>query len=422
MTQNAGWGSTGAPGPGGPGGAPHWGGWAPPPPPKPGVVPLRPLGLGDIASASFATLGRHWKQLVGVMVAVQGIILLVMALLAGIAVTAVYDHIEPVFDPPYGQEPSAEHLVPFLVAAITLFVLLCVVGLLGMAVLTALCPAVLREAVMGRPTTFRAMWRTALRRTPAVLGALALTGLIAGAPVFAALAVGIPLVIASASGGDPSPEVVLLLPALVLLAAPVAVWLATRLGLAPAVAVMEEVGPVTALRRSAALVKGDWWRIFGITLVGSVIAMGVSYLIQMPFQFIGMFGMLPIMAEGGEGTGGPSTGMIVALVLGFSFILLGSGVSQMFQIAYTQLFSSLLYVDQRIRRENLASAILAELAAETPGTGPTATPGAPAAPPADAPPAQPEPPRTETGPQPDPRPNGQADGQPNGQADGQADS
>ncbi len=188
---------------------------------------------------------------------------------------------------------------------------------------------------------------------------------------------------------------------------------------------MEEAGPVAALRRSAALVKGDWWRIFGITLVGSMIAMGVSYLIQMPFQFIGMFGMLPFMAEGGEGTG-PSTGMIVALVFGFSFILLGSGVSQMFQIAYTQLFSSLLYVDQRMRRENLASAILAELAAETAGTGPTATPGAPgtpaapgapAAPPADAPPAQPEPPRTETGPQPDPRPNGQADGQPNGQAD-----
>ncbi|MFG2231910.1 oxidoreductase [Streptomyces sp. NPDC048723] len=389
------------------------------------MVPLRPLGLGDIASASFATLGRHWKQLVGVMLAVQGIILLVMALLAGIAIASVYDHIEPVFDPPYGQEPSAEHLAPFLVAAITLFVLLCAVGLLGMAVLTALCPAVLREAVMGRPTTFRAMWRTALRRTPAVLGTLALTGLIAGAPVFAALAVGIPLVIASASGGDPSPAVVLLLPALVLLAAPVAIWLATRLGLAPAVAVMEEAGPVAALRRSAALVKGDWWRIFGITLVGSMIAMGVSYLIQMPFQFIGMFGMLPFMAEGGEGTG-PSTGMIVALVFGFSFILLGSGVSQMFQIAYTQLFSSLLYVDQRMRRENLVSAILAELAAETAGTGPTATPGAPgtpaapgapAAPPADAPPAQPEPPRTETGPQPDPRPNGQADGQPNGQAD-----
>lgn len=406
MTQNAGWGSTGAPGWGGPGGAPQWGGWAPPPPPQPGVIPLRPLGLGDMVSASFATLGRHWKQLVGVMLAVQGICLLVMALLAGIAGAAVYDHIEPVFDPPYGQTPSAEHLTPFLVAAVTLFVLLLAVGLLGMAMLTALCPAILREAVRGRPTTFRAMWRTALRRTPAVLGALALTGLIAGAPVLVALAVWIPLMIASTSGDDPSPGALLLLPVFMLLALPVTVWLGTRLSLAPAAAVMEEAGPVTALRRSAALVKGQWWRIFGISLVGSMIGMSIAYMIQIPFQFIGMFGMLPLMAEGSGGAA-PSAGMVIGLVFAFLCVLVGGGVSQMFQIGYTQLFNNLLYLDQRIRRENLASAILAETAAATPGTGPAATPTPTADAPSDARPTpRPEP---ETVPQPDPRPNGQAD-------------
>lgn len=169
MTQNTGWGSTGAHGPGwpgGPGGAPQWGGWAPPPPPQPGTVPLKPLGLGDVVSATFATFGRYWKQLAGVMLAVLGLCLLVMALLAGVAVAAVYDHIEPVFDPPYGQDPAAEHLTPFIVAGVTLFVLLFAVGLLSMAMLTAVCPAVLQQAVLGRPTTFRAMWRTALRRTP----------------------------------------------------------------------------------------------------------------------------------------------------------------------------------------------------------------------------------------------------------------
>ncbi|MFJ3515119.1 MULTISPECIES: hypothetical protein [unclassified Streptomyces] len=371
MTQNTGWGSTGAPGPGGPG-APQWGGWAPPPPPQPGVIPLHPLGLGDVVSASFATLGRYWKQMAGVMLAVLGACLLVMALLAGIAVAAVYDHIEPVFDPPFGQDPSAEHLTPFLVAAITLFVLLLAVGLLATAVVTALCPAVLHEAVFGRPTTFRAMWRTALQRTPSVLGTLLLTGLIAGSPVLAAVLVWIPVMIVSVSGDDPSPGIVLLLPAFVLAAAPVSVWLGTRLGLAPAVAVMEKAGPVTALRRSAALVKGEWWRIFGITLVGSMIAMSIAYMIQMPFQLVGMFGMIPLMAEGGAAAE-LSTGMIVGLAFGFLCIMAGGGVSQMFQIGCTQLFSSLLYVDQRIRRENLAPAILAELAAQAPGTGPTPT-------------------------------------------------
>ncbi|MGW7332382.1 hypothetical protein ACWGIU_28045, partial [Streptomyces sp. NPDC054840] len=331
-------------------------------------------------SASFATIGRHWKQLAGVMLAVLGLCLLVMALLAGVAVAAVYDHIEPVFDPPYGQDPAAEHLIPIIVAGATLFVLLLAVGLLSMAMLTAVCPAVLQQAVLGRPTTFRAMWRTALRRTPSVLGALLLTGLIAGAPVLAAVAVWIPVMVVSVSGDDPSPAALVVLPLLLLPAIPVSVWLGTRLSLAPAVAVMEKAGPVTALRRSAALVKGDWWRIFGITLVGSMIAMSIAYLIQMPFQLVGMFGMIPLMAEAGEGAegGDPSTGMIVALVFGFLCIMVGAGVSQMFQTGYTQLFSSLLYVDQRIRRENLAHAILAELAAQAPGTGtgpaPTPTP------------------------------------------------
>ncbi|WP_406086326.1 hypothetical protein [Streptomyces virginiae] len=389
MTQNTGWGSTGAHGPGwpgGPGGAPQWGGWAPPPPPQPGTVPLKPLGLGDVVSATFATFGRYWKQLAGVMLAVLGLCLLVMALLAGVAVAAVYDHIEPVFDPPYGQDPAAEHLTPFIVAGVTLFVLLFAVGLLSMAMLTAVCPAVLQQAVLGRPTTFRATWRTALRRTPSVLGALVLTGLIAGAPVLAAMAVWIPVMVVSVSGDDPSPAALVLLPVLLLPTIAVSVWLGTRLSLAPAVAVMEKATPVTSLRRSAALVKGDWWRIFGITLVGGMIAMSIAYMIQMPFQLVGTFGMIPLMAEAGEGAegAGPSTGMIVALVFGILCLMVGGGVSQMFQIGYTQLFSNLLYVDQRIRRENLAQALLAELAAQAPTAGPVPTPSEPPSePPAD---------------------------------------
>lgn len=219
-----------------------------------------------------------------------------------------------------------------------------------------------------------------------VLGALVLTGLIAGAPVLAAMAVWIPVMVVSVSGDDPSPAALVLLPVLLLPTIAVSVWLGTRLSLAPAVAVMEKATPVTALRRSAALVKGDWWRIFGITLVGSMIAMSIAYMIQMPFQLVGTFGMIPLMAEAGEGAegAGPSTGMIVALVFGILCLMVGGGVSQMFQIGYTQLFSNLLYVDQRIRRENLAQALLAELAAQAPTAGPVPTPSEPPAePPAD---------------------------------------
>ncbi|WP_327363886.1 hypothetical protein [Streptomyces sp. NBC_01296] len=375
MTQNTGWGGHG----GGWGGTPPWGGWAPAPAPQPGVIPLRPLALGEILGGSFSTIRRHWKQLAGVMLAVQAVILPVMALEVGAAVAAVYRHIEPVFDPPFGTKPTAEHVVPLIVAGGTLFVLLLVTGGLGMAVLTALCPAVLKEAVMGRPTTCRAMWRTSLQRTPAVAGTMLLTTLIAGSPMLAVMAVWLPLMFSAASG-DVTPAMVVLLPVVLLVAAPVTVWLSTRLALAPAALVMEGIGPVTALRRSAKLVRGAWWRIFGIIMLGGMIAGAISYLIQLPFNLIGMLAVIPAAADQPEGSG-PTSDMITVLVVAFLLMLLGAAVSQVFQIGFTQLVSGVLYVDQRIRREGLADAILAELASTTPATGPApAAPSAPAQP------------------------------------------
>ncbi|MFE3994223.1 hypothetical protein ACFXPW_21405 [Streptomyces goshikiensis] len=381
MTQNTGWGPAGGQGPGGPGagwgGAPRWGAWQPQAP-QPGVIPLRPLNLAEILSGTFATMRRHWKQLVGVMLAVQAVTLLVMALAAAIAVASVFSHFEPVFDPPFGEDPASEHVVPLLVAGGVLFVVLAVIGVLATAVMTSLCPAVLREAVMGRPTTFRAMWRAAVRRAPAVAGATLLGILIAGAPMIAVLAVWLPLLIATASEHN-APLLVGLLPVFLLAAAPLAVWLGIRFSLAPAAVVMEGARPVTALRRSAALVRGNWWRIFGVTLLAGMIAMMASFTIELPFQTIGMFGMLPVTA--GVENGSDVTPAAVIAAVGFAVVAMAVGgvASQTFQIAFTQLTAGLLYVDQRIRREGLADAILAEVGTPAPATAPTA-PAAPTAP------------------------------------------
>lgn len=342
-----------------------------------GVIPLRPLALGDVLRGSFATIRNHWKQLAGVMLTVQAVMLPVMALAVVIAVAAVHEHFEPVFDPPYGETPGAEHVVPLVVAGGTLFALLLVLGVLGTAVLAALCQAVLKEAVMGRPTTFRAMRRAALRRAPAVAGALLLTMLIAGSPICAVMALWVPLMFSVASG-DGGPVLLGLLPVLLFAALPLSVWLSTRLGLAPAVVVLEGASPVTALRRSAKLVRGDWWRIFGFTLVAAMVAGAVSYAVQMPFNLIGMFAVIPAVADQPEG-GAPTTGLITALVLALLAMVLGTTVGQMFQIGFTQLVSGMLYVDQRMRREGLADAILAELAASRPADQPAERPDTPPA-------------------------------------------
>ncbi|WP_053694325.1 hypothetical protein [Streptomyces sp. WM6372] len=347
------------------------------------MIPLRPLALGDIISGSFATIRGHWKTLAGVVLAVQAMALAVMAVVVGVAVAAVHDHFEPVFDPPFGEEPPAEHIVPLVVAAIAVFLLLFAIGLMAMSVIAALCPAVLREAVMGRPTTFRALWRTSVRRAPAVAGALFLSILIAGSPVFVVLAVWVPLVV-SAGSRDGALALLGFLPLLMLAAVPLAVWLNIRFGLTSAVVVLEGAGPVTGLRRSAALVRGDWWRIFGYTLVAVMLAGAIAYAIQLPFNLIGTFAMMPALQAIPEG-GAPSAGAITALVFAFLLLFFGGAAGQTFQIGFSQLASAMLYVDQRMRREGLAEALLAELAAAAPAAaGPPAAATAPAAPPQPA--------------------------------------
>ncbi|MFK0219261.1 hypothetical protein ACIQWN_13845 [Streptomyces vinaceus] len=364
MTQNSWPGAHG----GGWGGAPQWGG--PPPAPQPGVIPLRPLALGDVITGSFATVRAHWKTLAGVVLAVQAVVLPLMALVVGIAVASVHQHFDPVFDPPFGEDPSAEHVVPLVVAGVVVFVLLMVIGVLGVSVIAALCPAVLREAVMGRPTSFRALWRTSVRRAPAVAGTLFLGGLVAGSPVILVLALWLPLVF-SADSEEGRVALAGILPLLMLAAAPLAVWLGIRFGLAPAVVVLEGAGPVTGLRRSAALVRGDWWRICGYTLVAGMLAGAIAYAIQIPFNLIGTFAMMPVL-QGMSEHGTPSAGAVAAAVFAVVLLMLGGAAGQVFQIGFSHLASAVLYVDQRMRREGLAAAILADLAAPAPAAPPTA--------------------------------------------------
>jgi hypothetical protein len=68
---------------------------------------------------------------------------------------------------------------------------------------------------------------------------------------------------------------------------------AGRLSLLPAVAGAVRAGPragrhrYTSLRRSWLRVKGDWWRVFGITLLTFDVALFVTLVIQVPFELLG---------------------------------------------------------------------------------------------------------------------------------------
>ncbi|MGW6706529.1 hypothetical protein ACWGDE_16770 [Streptomyces sp. NPDC054956] len=371
MSHNTGWGPHPGQHPGQPG--PQWGGgWMPPSAPKPGVIPLQPLGAGEILSGSFAAFRRHWKALAGVIFAVQGVGLLLTVATFVITVLTVTNRFSAVFDLAPGEEPVGADVAALFLALLPATVLLLITMAVGLAVICSLCPAVVQEAVLGRTVTFGALWRRTWSRLPSVLGTLLLTGLIAGGPILVLYAVCVPLIIMSADGsGPPAALIVMLLGVLVLM--PLTVWLMTRFSLATVAAVFEELRPVAALRRSSQLVRDNWWRVFGIALLGQVVAAAVGYVIQLPFGFIGFAALLPTIGMSENGSADPGS-IVFGFVVYAIAVLVGGMISGLFQYTFPQLVVSLLYVDQRMRKENLAASLIASLPPVHPA-GPTPPPG-----------------------------------------------
>ncbi|MFE7752421.1 hypothetical protein [Streptomyces sp. NPDC057428] len=373
MAQDAGWGGGvygGAPYGGSPyGGPPGWGGWVPPP--KPGVIPLAPLKLGDVLNGAFSTMGRYWKQLFGIAGALYGGAALVMAAAVAVAYSAVAHHMTELASLGYGEDPTSADVVPLVIAGGVLVLLGIVVMSVVSGLMYAVVPAVLQEAVLGRPVAFGTVWRRAWARVAPVIGALVLTALIVVVPMVLILVafVGVIIsVVAMDDGGGSGGSVTAITLGVIgaLATGPVATWLWIKFCLAPAVVVFEGQRPVAALRRSAQLVRGDWWRIFGITLLAGLMASTAGYVIQMPFSLLGIFpGMIGTASLDDD----PSAAAVVIALSGYLVAtLLGQLVSQIISTTFPQLVTGLLYVDRRMRTEDLGP-VLAQ-AAGTPATPP----------------------------------------------------
>ncbi|MFF3837246.1 oxidoreductase [Streptomyces sp. NPDC001930] len=329
----------------------------PPPPPKPGVIPLAPLTFSTILTGAFATFGRYWKQLLGVAAVIYLGALLVVGAAIGIAYAAVRDVFPAVFDLPSGQEPRWDDIRPLIIAFVCVWLAAMIAMVCANALVAAACPAVVQEAVLGRPTTFGAIWRRAWARMPAVLGTVFLTSAALLIPMFLLLGGFVALMVVffaelaeSGTGADSGASVAIPLTLfLVALATlPFGLWIWVKFSLAPTAAVMEGQGPVASMRRSSQLVRGDWWRVFGCLLAAGIMASVVGMLIQQALSMLAT----PLTAV--DFSGEDSAAVVASLIAVFAFITLGQLISQAVVSVFPPLVTALLYVDQRIRKENLA--------------------------------------------------------------------
>ncbi|MEU5975221.1 hypothetical protein [Streptomyces sp. NPDC047315] len=341
------------PGPGW-GGPQHHGGWGAPPAAKPGVIPLRPLSVGEILDGAVSTLRAHWRTVLGITITVS-----VVAEIGNILVTR-YLLPDPVeIDSDADSEEALRQAVDSLQSSTLSLVPMMIIALIATLFTTALLTMVISRSVLGRPVTIAEAWQEARPQLPQLLGVTLLLPLMAAGIVTVAALPGMAL------GGAGGAALAVLG---IIAALPVAIWLMIRFTLAPSALMLERQGVIAALRRSAKLVSGSWWRTFGIVLLTTVLSTIVSMIIAIPFSIVAL-------AADDGGVGGFVSGDLPAYSWTY-LIITGIGAIIASSITYpiTAGVYVLLYIDQRIRREALD--IELGRAAGLPGYGTESPPGA----------------------------------------------
>lgn len=334
-----------------------WGtqaGWAPP---KPGVIPLRPLGVGEILDGAISTIRARPRIMLGLSALVAVATQLVM-----VPVTWVLLH--DLGDPSFSVDPKGNDSPDFAASAsaFTAAGLQVVLTLVATLLLTGILTVVVSRAVLGQPVETAQAWDQARPRIPALLGVTLLVMLIALGAAIVTLS---PAVVLLATGAPVTAVVVAFLvgvPALVC----IATYCYVAFALAPAAVVLERAPVLASLRRSRRLVRGAWWRTFGILLLVNVIAQVVAGILA------GIFTVASYLASGASsGFSSFNPYEFLPLVIGAVGTILASTITWPF----TAVSTALIYVDRRMRREGLDIELTRAAGLAPPGQA--ATPGTP---------------------------------------------
>ena len=295
---------------GSPPGYPAPGSFGPPPGFKPGIIPLRPLSMGEILDGAFATIKRNPGATLG---------------LAAI-VTTIGQLLQ------VGLILSVAHGDTHVGASALLVIVGALIALIFQLVLSGALTFVVGDAVLGKRLSMSEAIQRVLPRVPALFGVVVLEVLVS----LGAALPGIILAIVAAAAGIPGLAVLI-----GIADAAFFVYVVVRLSLSAPALVLEGQRPVAALRRSSMLVRGSWWRIFGITLLVYIVGRLTGGLIGIPFSLLS-----GVSLSGSDGsytvhTAGLLWGAIGGIVSGtVSYPIISGSIA-------------ILYIDRRMRREGL---------------------------------------------------------------------
>lgn len=313
-----------------------------PPADKPGIVPLRPLSLGELYDGAFGAV-RHNPGVTLGLTAVIVVAAVAVGTLISIPLTTLFTDLFGGLFAEIGTDPAFEELgftqeilgVTYG-SAIGTGMLLALATPLAMGVMAIS----VSDSVIGRKISVSDAWSRTVKRAWFLIGfsLLSMLVVLVAYALAAGIVVGLFLI-------DPTVGVIGIF--LVLAALLVgAVWVFTRVILIPPALAVEGGGFWETCRRAWKLTRGTFWRVLGIYLLTSLILGIIGQVVAVP---VSLLLSLSMVMQSGAGLA-VSYGITYVITGGMSVLFLGGVIA-------------LLYIDTRMRREGLDVQLQAAAAA-----------------------------------------------------------
>jgi hypothetical protein len=289
-------------------------------------IPLRPLGVSEILDGAITCVRRSPRATLGLSAILTSVVQVALVI---VQTFLVGTRIRPDATPgEVFRTLGPTYLVQIVEALLTTYVVLLLAGLLA---------PVVGRMLLGRTTSLGRTWALARPRLPRLLGTA--TAVMGAVLVAVALPL-VPFILTAALGapaGAVAASLVLGVPAAFLLMVACYVWLA----LATSIAVLENRGVFAAMRRSAEIVRGRWWRVFGVlALALAITVFAGTFVLQLPFA-AAQGGLLAIDEE-------PSGWLFIAFI---AIGAIGGIIAGTLVAPFDAGVIGLLYADRRMRRE-----------------------------------------------------------------------
>ncbi len=290
---------------------------------KPGIIPLRPLTLGDIFNGAVGYVRANPKATLG---------------LTAIVVVAMQIITKAAFLGPWAARDrfttdQADGLTVGVLGAWSASVGTGIlVGWLGGMLLSGMLTVIVGRAVFGSPITIGETWAKIRGRLLALLGLALLE-----AVVVAALAGMVAVIVGVlAAIGNGAAAVVLGVP-LVLVVVALLVYLYTVVLFAPVLIVLERLPVLDAIARSFKLVHNGFWRVLGIRTLTFLVAAIVANAVAVPFSIVGQ--LFQITSSG------------TAFLASTAVLSVGVAIGEIITAPFNAGVIVLLYTDRRMRAE-----------------------------------------------------------------------